>query len=359
MSSTRKLTKREKKSIAFRDRRQGKKDQKSAELEFPDNDVPVLEDQVLAESGIDVPQREEGDESGAGFPGDYRARNPKEGATRVVGSKKRKGEAGEEAQGTGERSDRPKRKRRKGPDGEPVVGMEQVVEAEEGDEKGVGGFKTTVHSFSWPWCLTLLVCLGNLKYTTTAETIRAHFTCDPPPTVRLLTPKLSKSRNPTKLVTKSKGCAFLEFQNKHALQRALKLHHSQLEGRKINVELTAGGGGKGESRLRKLKDRNKELEGQRVRVLFLDFLDWTDDATKRKKQGGQPHTDTAMGDHAQGTQRFSATSGAEQVQVKKRTWSVGDVVEAEKHRGVKKHAKDGRRRKGKSLGTGVNAIPVG
>jgi len=37
-----------------------------------------------------------------------------------------------------------------------------------------------------------------------------------------------------------------------------------LEGRMINVELTAGGGGKGENRLEKLKKRNQELLGQRA-----------------------------------------------------------------------------------------------
>ena len=34
----------------------------------------------------------------------------------------------------------------------------------------------------------------------------------------------------------------------------------------INVELTAGGGGRGEARLKKVKERNKELEGRRVSV---------------------------------------------------------------------------------------------
>lgn len=63
---------------------------------------------------------------------------------------------------------------------------------------------------------------------------------------------------------KSKGCAFLEFKHRGALQQGLKLHHSELDGRQINIELTAGGGGKGLTRMKKLKERNKELEGQRV-----------------------------------------------------------------------------------------------
>jgi nucleolar protein 6 len=81
---------------------------------------------------------------------------------------------------------------------------------------------------------------------------------DPPPTVRLATPKTAQ---PT---AKSKGYAFLEFTDKKGLQAALRLHHSELDGRKINVELTAGGGGKSEHRLKKVKERNKGLHEQRV-----------------------------------------------------------------------------------------------
>ena len=84
---------------------------------------------------------------------------------------------------------------------------------------------------------------------------------DPPPTVRLMVPKLTTNSKPT---NKSKGFAFVEFTHRNALQQGLKLHQSELEGRKINVELTAGGGGKSERRLEKVKQRNKELHEQRV-----------------------------------------------------------------------------------------------
>ena len=79
--------------------------------------------------------------------------------------------------------------------------------------------------------------------------------------MRLLTPKVTRTGA---TVAKSKGCAFLEFSTRPALQAALRLHQSELDGRRINVELTAGGGGKGDTRLAKLKARNKELAGQRV-----------------------------------------------------------------------------------------------
>lgn len=126
---------------------------------------------------------------------------------------------------------------------------------------------------------------GNLKYTTSLEAIQDHFascgqlirhllSCknsdvylampylDPPPQIRLLTPK-PKSPAST---AKSKGCAFLEFSHRNALQQGLKLHGSTLEGRQINVELTAGGGGKSEKRVQKVQARNKHLLEERVRV---------------------------------------------------------------------------------------------
>ena len=81
-----------------------------------------------------------------------------------------------------------------------------------------------------------------------------------------MTPKLSAN---IKYTAKSKGFAFVEFPNSNALQQGLKLHQSELEGRKINVELTAGGGGKSVQRWEKVKRRNKELHEQRVCFLLL------------------------------------------------------------------------------------------
>jgi nucleolar protein 6 len=40
----------------------------------------------------------------------------------------------------------------------------------------------------------------------------------------------------------------------------------------INVELTAGGGGKSEKRMEKLRERNKVLLGQRVSVSFINMV---------------------------------------------------------------------------------------
>ncbi|KAJ3843876.1 hypothetical protein F5878DRAFT_214514 [Lentinula raphanica] len=177
-----------------------------------------------------------------------------------------------------------------------------------------------------------ILFVGNLKYTTSLKSIQEHFSaCDPPPSVRLLTPKSSAPSN------KSKGCAFLEFTHRNALQQALKLHQSKLDGRAINVELTSGGGGKSEARLHKLKERNKKLHEQR---------------TGRQ---GKSELDTAQ------PQRYSTTSGVGTISNAKKTWSVDDMDDGTVHRGGKKHtsAKRGRSQRTKDWSTGVNAIPVG
>lgn len=62
---------------------------------------------------------------------------------------------------------------------------------------------------------------------------------------------------------KSRGIAFLELASGAELQSALKQHHSILNGKRINVELTAGGGGKSDGRKEKLRQRNERVSTQR------------------------------------------------------------------------------------------------
>lgn len=339
MTSTPKLTKRQKKGIAFRE---GKgKAKKQGDLE---HDVPILELQDLIDSRA---SGEEGGEDvqvahksvGGKGKGREEVVVQKEGEKKglVVATKKRKREIAEDAQGTrdleGEdgQSGKRKVKRTKGDAGTVPEDIEEAEEAESKTEKSKQRF---------------ILFLGNLKYTTTLESIQAHFAaCDPPPTVRLLAPKPAANKPSSTPAIKSKGCAFLEFKHRNALQQGLKLHHSTLDGRQINVELTAGGGGKGEARLSKLKQRNKELESQRQKQL-----------QKKAKSKGE---ELASG--MDGAKRFSVTSGADQEVQKKRTWTVGDREDSTTHRGGKRHAKAGkaRRTKSKDWGTGVNAIPVG
>eukprot|EP01104_Vermistella_antarctica_P019081 TRINITY_DN7311_c0_g1_i1.p1 TRINITY_DN7311_c0_g1~~TRINITY_DN7311_c0_g1_i1.p1 ORF type:complete len:167 (-),score=34.31 TRINITY_DN7311_c0_g1_i1:392-892(-) len=100
-----------------------------------------------------------------------------------------------------------------------------------------------------------VVFVGNLSYKTTKEDLFVLFQCTgEDPRVRLLTDRVTK---------KPRGCAFIEFASKRALQKALKLHHHTMDERVINVELSAGGGGTGSQRTAKIKTKNDRLTEQR------------------------------------------------------------------------------------------------
>ncbi|ORX40126.1 hypothetical protein BD324DRAFT_679179 [Kockovaella imperatae] len=107
-----------------------------------------------------------------------------------------------------------------------------------------------------------ILFIGNLDFKTSKETIQDHFTeaVGHKPAVRLLTTK-STPKSPAQ----SRGIAFLELATSAELQACLKLHHSMLANRRINVELTAGGGGKSKGRKDKIKERNERVGGQRAR----------------------------------------------------------------------------------------------
>ncbi|KAJ7161340.1 hypothetical protein C8R43DRAFT_880674 [Mycena crocata] len=326
MSAPQKLTKKQKKGIAFRDRKGTKSRPNGDPAGLEDNQVPVLEVQDLADGEADSAALEVASEQGAlvASKGKEARKDNEKAKDPAVPSKKRKRDnaavVGEVEVAKKEReSEGPKRKKTKGSPGSTGVA-------------GDAGKATEAQVKQ-----RFILFVGNLKYTTTAEVIKTHFAvCDPPPTVRLRTPKPT----PGKPINKSKGCAFVEFSHRNALQQGLKLHQSELEGRKINVELTAGGGGKSDVRLNKLKERNKGLFDQRK-----------DHIEKLAK------SDPSLSAVPDLPQRFSATSGLDQVQSKRRTWTVGEEDDGETHRGGKKHTKA--RPRGKQWGTGVNAIPVG
>lgn len=126
-----------------------------------------------------------------------------------------------------------------------------------------------------------IVFVGNLPFTTTSASLAEHFVKIHPDSIRHITQRagevdktLAKQSHNSKRSAaqdaeepKSKGFAFLEFASYDRMRTCLKLyHHSVFEDRKINVELTAGGGGKksGE-RKEKLKAKNERLNGQRQR----------------------------------------------------------------------------------------------
>lgn len=97
-----------------------------------------------------------------------------------------------------------------------------------------------------------ILFLGNLPVSASREDVVSHFKKKGVPTseLRLLTHKDSG---------KSRGCGFMELDSNAAMYNALKFHRSKFQGKNINVEVTCGGGGKGETRRKKIQDKNRKL----------------------------------------------------------------------------------------------------
>ncbi|OCH94745.1 hypothetical protein OBBRIDRAFT_788998 [Obba rivulosa] len=318
-----KLTKKQKKALAFRSRKG-----KGKAVDAIQDDVPVGEDQDLAEAEAEDRPLEDKTEREAAPSSTARRAEPLVEDNKPTRKRKR---AEDEDTTRGADEKQSKTKKKKTSDGKAAD-----PDAPAAEEEGKKANKAAVKQ-------RYILFVGNLKYNTTREAVQEHFSkCDPPPTsVRLMTPKPSPTAKPT---TKSKGFAFIEFNSRNALQQALKLHQSVLDGRQINVELTAGGGGKSETRVQKLQERNRALHEERTKRLM-----------KQKAAEGKPTVNVEL----ERPQRFSATSGVGRAPSGKKTWTVGDgdgnVDE-----------KDNSRKRGKknkhpprALGTGVNAIPVG
>ncbi|KAF9015581.1 hypothetical protein BDQ17DRAFT_1395836 [Cyathus striatus] len=308
MEATKKLTKRQKKALAFRERKSNPKKE--------GNDILDMEDS----EDVDLSE-------GSGHEVERVVKVAKVSSTKIRSDNKSKQKQKLEAAEEDGESSSPRGAKRKRGETDDNKDSQKLKRSKTEDD-----LKSQNQKF--------ILFVGNLKYTTSKDIVQKHFSlCEPPPVIRLLTPK---AVSPNAKTTKSKGCAFLEFQNKASLQQALKLHQSNLDGRMINVELTAGGGGKSETRMKKLKERNKELSTQR-----------------QKKVDKMQGKDVPF---PQRPQRYSATSGLDNVPVTKHTWTVGDVDDGLTHRGGQRHLADGkktRRPKAKDWATGVNAIPVG
>ncbi|KAJ4182579.1 hypothetical protein NW755_010346 [Fusarium falciforme] len=108
-----------------------------------------------------------------------------------------------------------------------------------------------------------IVFVGNLPFTATADTIQAHFASLSPIHVRCMSdPTDSKP---------CRGFAFVEFAKVWHMRTCLdKFHHSMFEdgvspARRINVELTAGGGGKTKRRQEKIQEKNRKLDENRTK----------------------------------------------------------------------------------------------
>lgn len=190
MAPTAKLTKRQKKGIAFRERKhRTSKDEALDTPNIPEDEIDVreLEHQTLATPVQDQQVRQVSEEAVV-RRGKPRTEDREEAETQVVVAKKRKRKAGEEAKRTPESSE-PKPKRRRGSDGSALDDMEELVEdhIETGETEREGEGEKTKQRFILFLGTIFFVrpilhislnpphSPGNLKYTTTPEAIQAHF----------------------------------------------------------------------------------------------------------------------------------------------------------------------------------------
>lgn len=150
-----------------------------------------------------------------------------------------------------------------------------------------------------------------MSYDTTAAGLAAHFEKEigSKPSVRLLTTKGTPATMYHKASeSRSRGIAFVEFASSGALQAGLRLHHTELDGKRINVELTAGGGGGTEDRKQKIAERNERIGEQRKRKREADGTEDDDakDAGDEGVEGGEQGSDKKK---ARGGRRGKKVSG--------------------------------------------------
>lgn len=103
------------------------------------------------------------------------------------------------------------------------------------------------------------VFVGQLPYSASEADIKRHFkSCasDGEVRVRLLTKRAEQGGG-------SRGMAFVELASEAAVHTALRLHHSVMSGRRINVERTVGGGGTSGDRKQKL-ELLREKQGKQM-----------------------------------------------------------------------------------------------
>ncbi|RMZ84409.1 hypothetical protein DV738_g654, partial [Chaetothyriales sp. CBS 135597] len=172
-----------------------------------------------------------------------------------------------DAAGPGNAADQPEKKARTSQDA-PAASQAALTAGEKRQAKSERRSKK--HRF--------IAFIGNLPFTTTTQALEKHFSSVAPFSLRHSTDKATG---------KSKGFAFIEFEDYDRMKTCLQLyHHSYFnpdapnsnpaggkfqqkksskkdKGRRINVELTAGGGGKSSRRQERIKLKNQRLAEQR------------------------------------------------------------------------------------------------
>ncbi|KID95269.1 RNA binding protein, partial [Metarhizium majus ARSEF 297] len=225
---------------AKKDKKDKKKDKKESRKERKDKRKDLQ----------DLPEEEKEEEEDAAKDDADVSQTPDVSDEKKSKKKEKKEKKRKEA-ANGDVSDEPKKekkdKKKKSKD-EAAPTQETPAPAASNDAEGAPDAKSSRH----------IVFVGNLPFTATADSIKAHFASLKPISVRCM-----KNKDDDK---PCRGIAFVEFANVWTMRTCLdKFHHTEFEGRRINVELTAGGGGKTKFRKDKIREKNQKLDENRAK----------------------------------------------------------------------------------------------
>jgi nucleolar protein 6 len=118
-----------------------------------------------------------------------------------------------------------------------------------------------------------ILYVTNIPYDASKEDITKHFGAlkEKLVSIRMLTDKGTGQ---------FRGTCFIDCADKESFAVALKLHHTKLMDRKIVVEPTVGGGGKGENRMQRLTHKRQKFSEVRKKRMLKDK------AQKQKAKAG-------------------------------------------------------------------------
>ena len=117
-----------------------------------------------------------------------------------------------------------------------------------------------------------IVFVGQLSYTTTSDMLFNHFQSN------LGEEVITKEKTKIRLLTdtktkKSRGMAFVELSSPESMYECLKLHLTHLDGRRINVERTSGGGrASKKSKISSFRESQASYISQTVEQILSDHM---------------------------------------------------------------------------------------
>jgi len=119
-----------------------------------------------------------------------------------------------------------------------------------------------------------IVFVGQLAYETTKEVLYAHIQKELSDEHKI-TPETVKVRLLTDAKSKrSRGIAFVELSDPELMYACLRLHHTLLEGRRLNVERSAGGRNKEnrQARIKEFREKQEEFLSNTIDTIIGDFF---------------------------------------------------------------------------------------